>query len=201
MPDVRVRTSGKVALLSHCLLNQNSKPYLRARYPGAVTPVVEVLLKKGYALFQLPCPEVSFTGLNRWSAVIEQYDTPKYRQHCREIAVQVVDQLAQYPQYGYRCFLIGIDGSPTCGVRLTGSSGQWRGFPGAANLGEKYPVRDGQGVLMQELIKEFKSRGLGKLPAFGVGLDMHGINLDTLGSAFEKELEAMESNQPKGEER
>jgi predicted secreted protein len=199
MPDVRVKTSGKVALLSHCLLNQNSKPYKRARYAGAVTPVVEVLLEKGYALFQLPCPEVSFTGLNRWSAVIEQYDTPKYRQHCREIAVQVVDQLAQYPQYGYHCLLIGIDGSPTCGVRLTGSSDQWRGFPGAATLGEIYPVRDGQGVLMQELIKEFESRGLGKLPGFGVGLDLHGIDLDTLGSCFEKELESVESSQPEGE--
>ena len=131
MSDVRVRTSGKVALLSHCLLNQNSKPYMRARYPGAVTPVIEILLDKGYALFQLPCPEVSFTGLNRWSAVIEQYDTPKYRGHCREIAVQVVDQLAQYPLYGYTCLLIGIDGSPTCGVRLTGSSDRWRGFPGS----------------------------------------------------------------------
>jgi predicted secreted protein len=193
MPDVRVKTSGKVALLSHCLLNQNSKPYMRARYPGAVTPVVEVLLNKRYALFQLPCPEVSFTGLNRWSAVIEQYDTPKYRQHCREIAVAVVDQLAQYPQYGYRCLLIGIDGSPTCGIRLTGSSEQWRGFPGTAELGEKYPVREGQGVLMQEFMKEYETRGLGSLPCFGVGLDMHGIDLETVGSTFERELEAIES--------
>jgi predicted secreted protein len=201
MSDVRVKTSGKVALLSHCLLNQNSKPYMRARYPGVVTPVVEVLLDRDYALFQLPCPEVSFTGLNRWSAVIEQYDTPKYRQHCREIAVQVVDQLAQYPQYGYTCLLIGIDGSPTCGVRLTGSSGHWRGFPGSLKPGETYPVREGQGVLMQELIKEFESRGLGKLHAFGVGLDLHGIDLNTLGSAFAKELDSIETIQSAGEKK
>jgi predicted secreted protein len=171
---------------------------MRARYPGAVTPVVEVLLDKGYALFQLPCPEVSFTGLNRWSAVIEQYDTPKYRQHCRELAVQVVDQLAQYPQYGYSCLLIGIDGSPTCGIGLTGSSVQWRGFPGTVNSNETYPVKEGRGILMQELIKECESRGLGELPAFGVGLDLHGIDLDNLGSWFEKELEAVEAVQSKG---
>jgi predicted secreted protein len=194
MSDVRVETSGKVALLSHCLLNQNSKPFMRARYPGAVTPVVEVLLERGYALFQLPCPEVAFTGLNRWSAVIEQYDTPRYRRHCRQIAAQVVDQLAQYPRYGYRCLLIGIDGSPTCGIRLTGSSENWRGFPGALEPGEIYPVRGGSGILMQELTGEFQARGLGELPAFGVGLDLHGVDLDSLGSTFEKTLGAIESS-------
>jgi predicted secreted protein len=194
MTDIRVKTSGKVALLSHCLLNQNSKPYMRARYPGVVTPVIEVLLNRGYALFQLPCPEVSFTGLNRWSAVIEQYDTPKYRGHCREIAVQVVDQLAQYPQYGYTCLLIGIDGSPTCGVRLTGSSDRWRGFPGSLEPGETYPVTEGRGILMQELTGEYEARGLGELKAFGVGLDLHGVDLDGIGSSLAKELEAIESS-------
>jgi hypothetical protein len=113
----------------------------------------------------------------------------------------VVDQLAQYPQYGYTCLLIGIDGSPTCGVRLTGSSVHWRGFPGSLKPGETYPVREGQGVLMQELIKEFESRGLGKLNAFGVGLDLHGIDLNTLGSAFEKELDSIETIQSAGEKK
>ena len=192
MADIRVKAGGRVAILSHCLLNQNVKPYLRARYPGVVPPVLDLLVRKGFALFQLPCPEVSFTGLNRWSAVIEQYDTPKYRRHCRELAVQTVDQLAQYPQYGYRCVLMGIDGSPSCGICLAGSSRDWRGYPGTASLGERYPIAAGQGVFMQELLAELRQRGLETPPVIGVGLDIHGIDLDTLPARLEAQLaEAM----------
>lgn len=188
MPDVRVKAGGKVAIVSHCLLNQNVKPYMRARYPGVVPPVLDLLVRKGFAIFQLPCPEVSFTGLNRWSAVIQQYDTPKYRRHCRELAVQTVDQLAQYPQYGYRCVLLGIDGSPSCGIRLTGSSPHWRGFPGSGAAGDRYPVAEGQGVLMQELLAEMGRRGLELPPAIGVGLDIHGIDLESLPGQLEAQL-------------
>lgn len=188
MADVRVQVGGKVAIVSHCLLNQNVKPYMRARYPGVVPPVLDLLVRKGFALFQLPCPEVSFAGLNRWSAVIEQYDTPKYRQHCQELAVQVVDQLAHYPQYGYRCVLLGIDGSPSCGIRLTGTSREWRGFPGSGAAGDKYPIGPGQGVLMQELLAEITRRGLPTPPMIGVGLDIHGIDLQSLPAQLEAQL-------------
>jgi len=186
--DVRMKTNGRVALIAHCLLNQNSKPYLRARFPGTVWDILDVLKKHDFALFQLPCPEVAFTGLNRFSAVIDQYDTPKYREHCRDLSVMVLDQLQQYPSYNYKLLLIGLDGSPSCGVDLTGTSKEWRGHPTNIKT-EGYPVQPGSGVLMQELCSQFEARGMEVPPAFGVGLDVHGVELDKVSAAFEKQLQ------------
>jgi hypothetical protein len=84
--------------------------------------------------------------------------------------------------------LIGLDGSPSCGVHLTGSSGDWRGHP--SNIEEEgYPVVEGRGVLMQEMFSEHERRGLPAPPAFGVGLDIHGIDLETLAARFREELD------------
>jgi len=94
--DFRVSAGKRIAVMAHCLLNQNVKPHLRARYPGIVDPVLDVLRENGCSVFQLPCPEIAFGGLRRWSQVIEQYDTPKYRDHCRDLSVRVVDQIEQY---------------------------------------------------------------------------------------------------------
>jgi predicted secreted protein len=186
--DVRVPTNGRVALLAHCLLNQNTKPYMRARFPGAVWELLDILREKDFSLFQLPCPEVAFAGLNRFSQVKEQYDTPKYREHCRELAAMVCDQLAQYPSYEYKTVLIGLDGSPSCGLRLTGTSKNWRGYP--SNIeDEGYPVQKGRGILMEEILAGHERRGLPAPPFFGVGLDVHGIDLDGITAAFRKELE------------
>ncbi|RKX78850.1 MAG: hypothetical protein DRP87_05115 [Spirochaetes bacterium] len=185
--DTRVKTNGRVAIMAHCLLNQNSKPYMRARFPGVVWEILDILRKYDLAIIQMACPEVSFTGLNRFSSVIEQYDTPKYRAHCGDIARMVVDQIAQYPSYNYKTIVIGVDGSPSCGVDLTGTSKDWRGHPSSVKT-EGYPVAEGRGVLMQELQSEMESRGLSFYPAFGIGLDIHGINLKEIDSSFEAQL-------------
>ncbi len=185
--DVRVKPNGRVALMSHCLLNQNTKPYMRGRFAGPVWEILDILRKNDFSIFQLPCPEVAFTGLNRFSAVIEQYDTPKYRAHCRDLAVMVADQLQQYPSYDYKLILIGLDGSPSCGIDLTGTSREWRGHPTSIKT-EGYPVSAGRGVLMQELQKQLDERGIGFPPAFGVALDVHGVNLEEIAAAFEQQL-------------
>jgi predicted secreted protein len=192
MEDVRVQVSGKVALVAHCLLNQNTKPYLRARYPGIVEPVLDALRRLGYALFQLPCPEVGFAGLNRFSQVIEQYDTAGYRRHCHELASMVADQIDRYPRRGYRLVLLGIDGSPSCGVELTGTSPEWRGYPGSAAIGEAYPIGKGNGIFMQELEKELDLREMEFPGAIGVALDQHGIDLQKVGPMLEKTLKELE---------
>jgi len=188
MKDVRVQVNGKVALVAHCLLNQNTKPYLRARYPGIVDPVLDVLRRRGYALFQLPCPEVAFAGLNRFSQVIEQYDTAAYRHHCLTLASMVADQIDRYPRHGYKLVLLGIDGSPSCGVDLTGTSPDWKGYPGSAPIGDAYPIGEGRGVFIQELSKEMDARDIEFPGAVGVALDRHGIELEEVGPLLEKAL-------------
>ena len=61
-----------VAFVAHCLLNQNSKTEGGARCPGVYSPLVEEIRARGWRLEQMPCPELAFTGLNRFWAVKEQ---------------------------------------------------------------------------------------------------------------------------------
>src|ERR1700694_3699141 len=79
-----------VAFVAHCMLNQNSKTVGGARCPGIYSPLVEVLRETGWRIEQMPCPELTFTGLNRFWAVREQYDTSAFRRHSRRIASAVV---------------------------------------------------------------------------------------------------------------
>lgn len=189
MPDIRVAAGCKIAILAHCLLNQNVKPHQRARYPGIVTPVLDVIREEGYALVQLPCPEIAFAGTRRWSQVIEQYDTPKYRAHCSDMAALSVDQIDHFLRdSNFTLVLIGLEGSPSCGVQLTGSSPEWQGYPGTVEMTGKYPVKQGTGLFMQALQKEIESRGLSVPPTLAVGLDLYGIDLDKLGSGLRDEL-------------
>ena len=189
MPDIRVAAGCKIAILAHCLLNQNVKPHQRARYPGIVTPVLDVIRDEGYALVQLPCPEIAFAGARRWSQVIEQYDTPKYRAHCSDMATLSVDQIDHFlSDSGFTLVLIGLEGSPSCGVQLTGSSPEWQGYPGAVEMTGKYPVKQGTGLFMQALQKEIESRGRSVPPTLAIGLDLYGIDLDQLGSQLRDEL-------------
>lgn len=189
MTDIRVAAGRKIAIIAHCLLNQNVKPHQRARYPGIVNPVLDTIREEGYALVQLPCPEIAFAGTRRWSQVIEQYDTPKYRDHCRELAILSVDQIDHFLRdSAFTLVLIGLEGSPSCGIQLTGSSSAWQGYPGAVEMNGKYPVKKGTGLFMQALQGEIESRGLMVPPILAVGLDLYGIDLKQIGSRLRNEL-------------
>jgi predicted secreted protein len=75
-----------VAFVAHCLLNQNSKVGDGAHCAGVYSPVIDALRDKGWRIEQMPCPELAFTGLNRFWAVREQLDTAAYRRHCERLA-------------------------------------------------------------------------------------------------------------------
>jgi len=112
--------SRRIVVVAHCVLNANSKVCGLASYRGAITSLVSQLVDQGAGIVQLPCPETSFLGMRRWGMTYEQYDTPAYRRHCRSILVTVVDELAAFADAGYLLErVIGIDGSPSCGVTST----------------------------------------------------------------------------------
>src|SRR5438874_9499130 len=118
-----------VAFVAHCLLNQNSKTAGGAVCPGVYSPLVEELRGKGWQLVQMPCPELAFSGLNRFWAVREQYDTSAYRRHCRRLAVAVADVIGLRVERGEDVVLIGIEGSPSMGVCITSSDPERGGRP------------------------------------------------------------------------
>ncbi len=164
------RAPRKVALLANCLLNQNAKVCEGARYAGVVNPVVQALRSRGYLLMQLPCPELAFADARRWWAVYEQYDTPAYRAHCRRLAQSIAPRIEQHVRHGDEVILIGLDGSPSTGVRFTSSKPDWGGRPDRPQ--DDWDIVPGRGVWIQELEAELARRGVPPLRATGWALDM-----------------------------
>jgi predicted secreted protein len=119
---------------------------------------VDVLRDRGWRIEQMPCPELAFTGLNRFWAVREQLDTPAYRQHCRRLAAAVADMIAVRAGQGEDIVLIGVEGSPSMGVRITSSDPARGGRPewpdGTAEL------TSGEGIFIEELRLELDRRGI-----------------------------------------
>jgi predicted secreted protein len=110
-----MRRSKRILLVSHCILNQNTVIENEARAEGAVKSATEWALKEGFGILQLPCPEFTFLGLNRPSMTYEEYNTPEYRQHCREILKPILHQAEEYVKNGYEIGgLLGIQSSPSC---------------------------------------------------------------------------------------
>jgi predicted secreted protein len=181
----------KVALVANCLLNQNAKVCQGAHYRGVVSPVVEALRARGYQLLQLPCPELAFAGARRWWAVYEQYDTPVYRAHCRRLAQAIAPLIEDAVRRGDRVVLIGLDGSPSTGVRFTSSRPDWGGRPDRPE--DDWETAPRPGVWIEELQAELTRRGLPRIAGTGWALDMG--RYDEVGSLrdLEEFLDAQEA--------
>ena len=147
-----------VAFVAHCLLNQNSRVYGGAYCAGVDSPFVEELRARSWELVQMPCPELAFTGLNRFWAVREQYDTLAFRRHCRRIADSVAGAVAAHLARGDEVVLVGVDGSPSMGVRVTSSDPERGGRPDWPD--EATDVRPGHGILIEEVLAALAARGV-----------------------------------------
>ncbi len=161
----------RILVISHCLLNMNAKVFPNATAPAAQFHLLEPFLRDGVALFQLPCPEVAHLGCNRWGMTREQYDQPAYRRTCTHLLQPVVDQLESYVKDGCRIeAILGIEGSPSCGVFTTceGHTGGRFHAEGmdvdAATQSRKVP---GEGVFIMVLKDLLDVAGL-SIPFWGV---------------------------------
>jgi uncharacterized protein YbbK (DUF523 family) len=124
-------------LVSHCLLNQNTRYAGGATRPGAVTEVVADLLDQGYGIHQLPCPErLAWGGVQKRHSLVLHHSKggPLYpvrgvllrvfvgwtRLVYARLARSVVRDVADYRRSGITVAgIVGIGGSPSCGVTTT----------------------------------------------------------------------------------
>src|SRR5579864_5468256 len=155
-----------VAFVAHCLLNQNAKTPGGAVCPGVYSPVVEELRAKGWQLVQMPCPELTFTGLNRFWAVREQYDTIAHRRHCRRIVRPLAEAISAHIERGDEVVIIGVEGSPSLGVRITSSDPARGGRPQWADGAPE--LAPGRGIFVEELLAAIAERGIKAPRAIGV---------------------------------
>ena len=155
-----------VAFVAHCLLNQNSKVLDGAHCAGVYSPIIDVLRERGWRIEQMPCPELAFTGLNRFWAVKEQLDTTAYRRHCRRLAEAVAGAIEVHVRRGDDVIVVGIEGSPSMGVHITSSDPKRGGRPewpeGSGELSA------GAGIYMEELTAVLAGRGIEAPRAMGI---------------------------------
>lgn len=138
------KRSKKVVFVSHCILNQNTKLDACAHYPGAIREMAEVIFGADIGIIQMPCPEFLYLGLDREAdygtrPTVEFEDTriagrmteEKARCLCKLIIEDMMHQMMEYREFGFDIAgLVGINGSPTCGVETTWYDGEEHDGPG-----------------------------------------------------------------------
>ena len=159
----------EILVVSHCILNNASKVLqdeseLADEYRER-DGLMRAVLDKGIQLIQLPCPEFIIYGPKRWGHVKDQFDNAFFRGECRRMLKPVMDQLKEYAGVPERFRIIGIvsvEGSPSCGCRLT-CRGDWGGeLDLADSRWEDREVRmtEEAGVFMEELMEMLSGYGL-----------------------------------------
>lgn len=130
----------KIIILSHCIINQNSVVLPLARAKGAYNKIIKVLIENNLGIYQMPCPEFIYGGLNRVPKTKDEYNEKPYIELCEKLALGVVDDIMKYLESCYTIKgLIGINQSPTCSIR------------------------NQQGIFMEILLEMFKMKSI-KLP-------------------------------------
>jgi len=115
------KRSRKIALVAHCILNQNSRVFGLAEKSSVIAEIVEFLTHNDMGIIQMPCPELTYAGILRKSQTKNQYDDAKFRSHCKKIAEEIVAQIQEYIKGKIKTkIVIGVDGSPSCGVTDSG---------------------------------------------------------------------------------
>ncbi len=161
----------KIIFVAHCVLNTASKVVmyeedemeqeekLRLKFVGKA-------LELGVQLVQLPCPEFTLYGANRWGHVSNQFNNPFFRSHCRKIISPFIMELKEYlacPSRFEVLGIVGIDGSPSCGVNLTCSADWYGSFGNRNNLNETFnsvKMVNSKGIFFDELEKMLNEENL-----------------------------------------
>ena len=127
----------RVVLVSHCLLNENTRYAGGATRRGVVDEVVEELMGAGYGIHQLPCPERL-----AWGGALKRHSLRLYgsrggplyplrgpllrafvwwtRLVYWRLARRVGRDVADYQRSGIEVVgIVGIGASPSCGVTTT----------------------------------------------------------------------------------
>lgn len=159
----------KILVVSHCFLNDATK----LNYENAEEATKERTSKRKFLkkiledeieIVQLPCPEFLLYGSNRWGHAASQFDTPFFRETSRKLLEPVILQLEEYQKYPDRFELLGImgiDGSPSCGIHFT-YDGSWGGAFGDKEMVEKrldsLQKVEKPGIFMQVFMEELSKK-------------------------------------------
>lgn len=184
---LRDARSRRVVLVSHCLLNENTRYAGGASRPGAVIELVDELMSTGAGIHQLPCPEQRAWGgvLKRWTLPAYGSRLPRFvrrpllrlfvwhtRRVYRRLARRAARDVADYVRAGMSVeAFVGVGASPSCGVVTTLDLGRSLDVVAAcplARLDRRIMneeavlgcARAGEGLFVAELRRALRRRGL-----------------------------------------
>jgi predicted secreted protein len=153
------KRSGRLVVVSHCILNVHSLEDELAIYPGLEREVVELLIAKGVGVYQISCPELELSGIFRKALPKDSYDHPKIRAFYGELAEKICKTLKMYVKKGYEIVaVIGAEASPTCGIDYVG---RWKkDAEGKKIFPKDVEFVPGRGVFMEEFGSALESIGV-----------------------------------------
>lgn len=162
----------KILVVSHCILNTASKVEMDAAELAEEDrlrlELLRLCLTQGVQLLQMPCPEFNLYGSQRWGVVKNQLAHPHYINESKKMLAPIFMQLEEYLAYPADFEVMGIvsvEGSPSCGYKLTCAGTGWKGEIGcdpqriAAIQGQLEMVAE-PGVFMEVISTELQARHL-----------------------------------------
>ncbi len=158
-PSLKDQRSGRLVVVSHCILNVHSLEDELAIYSGLEKEVVELLIAKGVGIYQIPCPELELSGIFRKALPKDSYDHPKIRAFYRELADKMCKTLKMYMKKDYEIVaIIGAEASPTCGIDLVG---RWKkDAEGKKVFPQDVEFVPGRGLFMEEFEAALENIGV-----------------------------------------
>ena len=157
--NMKDQRSGKIVIVSHCILNVHCLEDNLAIYPGLEEEVVKLLIKKGVGIHQIPCPEMELSGIFRKALPKESYEHKKIRDGYHRLAEKIINTIIGYIKKEYEIVaVLGAEGSPTCGIEHVG---KWKDH---VKEKKEFP-RDiefvsGMGVFMEEFKSSLNNKNI-----------------------------------------
>jgi len=152
MNDAR---SGKIVVVSHCLLNVHSLEDDLAVYSGLEEKLFGLLMTSSVGIIQIPYPEMWLSGIFRKPLLKKAYNQPVIRKKYRRLATEISGQIRQFTREGYRITaILGAEGSPTYKIDRVGS---WKDPQKKGKFPEDIDFVLGRGVFMEELSSELEN--------------------------------------------
>ncbi|MEG1255354.1 CD3072 family TudS-related putative desulfidase [Clostridium sp.] len=161
----------KIVFVSHCVLNTASKVVYNVKKGITEEEIARKnflceAIKEDIHIIQLPCPEFNLYGSNRWGHTKEQFDNPFFRDSCRKMLEPYILQIKEYVNSSDKfevLGIIGIDGSPSCGVNVT-CCGEWGGeFSSHDDINgviQRVHVKKEKGVFIEVLESLLQENGI-----------------------------------------
>lgn len=158
-PQTPDKRSKKFIFIPFCTICQafQAQGIVRYDFSSVMTPIIEEIMKHDLNIIQMPCPESKLggynNGLQRLPQSIKKYDTPEFREICRDCTSEVIAQIKAILKNGYEIIgILGIENSPSCSIELQYSNNGTYHQPG---------------IFIEELKKQLEQNSI-EIPLLGI---------------------------------